>query len=82
MVADRSTERIGKLFRSQHIYCDDCAPMLLWNDMATLTRENIGSYSQSCHNCGRQLVSPLTAAWPELFSEESCEVCSDQLTSS
>lgn len=66
-------DRIGYLIAYPHftgVCCQECLDV---GDKDTvkspvpLYRVNIGPYSQSCHGCGKTLVEPQTAIWPELF---------------
>lgn len=70
--------QVGFLIAGDHVVCNECtsksgAPPI---HAAPLFRANCGDYRQSCHTCGKQVVEPKTQAWPELYSQGSCQICS------
>jgi hypothetical protein len=66
---DSTSEQIGYLLPDTHtvigLCCQPHAP--LYEQAVPIFRVNIGSYKQTCSNCGTTLVEPATPAWPILF---------------
>lgn len=51
--------------------CLDAADKDTEKSPVPLYRVNVGPYKQTCHGCGKALVEPKTALWPELFVKTS-----------
>ena len=69
--------QVGFLIAGEHVVCNECtskvgAPPI---HAAPLFRVGCGDYRQSCHSCGKLVVEPKTQAWPELFTQSSCQIC-------
>ena len=65
--------RIGYL-SGQHVLCMDCAPAAP-RDMVPIYSDNIGRYSQACHQCEQWIATPANPAWPELWDRKDCRQC-------
>ncbi len=68
-------DRVGYLIAFPAFTGVCCQTCLDNSDMAgqrdpkpvSLYRENVGPYKQTCHGCGKVLVSARSDLWPELF---------------
>lgn len=59
------TEMVGMLVEGDKVYCFDCEPLNA--SKVPIYHVNIFPYKQTCFKCGKLLVEPRTATWPELF---------------
>ena len=67
---------IAYLIASRHVVCPDClADHVDRLDAAPMYRENVDRYAQGCHDCGKLIVAPRSAYWPELFAPGNCTRC-------
>ncbi len=70
---------IAYLVNSKHVRCLTCTSLYraragVARAGVPLYRENLGRYSQRCHECRTEIVTPATG-WCELFARDACGRC-------
>lgn len=68
---------IAYLIASKHVVCLECIADYYEDGpyVAPMYPVNIGQYAQGCHDCGKLIVAPVSAYWPELFAPKDCRTC-------